>query len=291
MMCQCRISYGPNAGKQCTYKAQADSKFCGVHRHCDEANVLRKEQERSDLSQTRVGRPPGTSRTGRLKRDNFAIRNKMNSNMPSIKVKELTVKASTGKQRIFKNRHTMSILIWDLMYNNGARIIEILNRYPDLINEESNFGTTPLIAAIYRGNIDATRILISRGADFRKGGRIYDVGGCTPLGLAAIVGHLNIYHYLSGLATEEDIRQAFMFYITADGRSMMSWDTILSSIPRDTPFSDREVLNMLVNLSTDKWLPYVEIIGNRFPHIFRRGILGSIYNPKVKALLESFGAT
>jgi ankyrin repeat protein len=283
MLCRCRISYGPNAGNQCSYKAQPDKNFCGVHLHCDRSNIIQFHIERSESSQMRINRPSNTSRTGRLKRDNYAIRqNKMNSNMPPIENEVVYVKGKTIERhqyRVYniKSENKMSILVWDLMYNNGARVVDIVRLHPNLLDKKSSLSTTPLLAAVNTGNIKAVRFLISRGADVRHVGTIYDIKKVTPMGLAAIVGNLDIYNYLlNEVVTLEDARVSLIDYLHETSRSMMSWDTVLASVPSHVAFSNMEVLKIIEGLRTNSDIPYLEIIAHKYPNIFNRHVPKSI---------------
>lgn len=296
MLCQCRISYGPNAGRQCSYKAQADKKFCGVHQHCDRSNIIQLHTERSELSQMRINRPSNTSRTGRLKRDNYAIRQKMNSNMPPIENEVVYVKGKTIERhqyRVYniKTENEMSILVWDLMYNNGARVVDIVRLHPNLLNKESSSSTTPLLAAVNTGNIKAVRFLISRGANVRHVGSIYDINNVSPMGLAAIVGNLDIFNYLlNEVLTLEDVRVALVEYLHETSRSMMSWDTVLASVPSHVAFSDKEVLKIIEGLRKNSDIPYLEIIAHKYPNIFNRRVPKStrIIDDDVERLLTKY---
>lgn len=284
MQCQCRISYGPNAGNRCSYRAQAGKNFCGVHLNCDRSNVI-QDANRSELSQMRMNRPANTSRTGRLKRDNHAIRgNKMNSHMPPVEKAEFYVRGETKEKHQYhvyftKTRIKMNILVWDFMYNNGARVVDILHLHPDLLDKESGSSTTPLLAAVNTGNIRAVRLLISRGANVRHVGSIYDIKDVTPLGLAAILSNLDIFNYLlTEVVTLEDVRHALVEYLHESSRSMIGWNTVLAAVPDHVEFSDREVLKIIEGMRMNRDIPYLEFLADKYPNIFNRCIPKTYYH-------------
>ena len=275
MQCQCILSYpSANAGHQCSFRAQPGRRFCGHHIHC--ANVAPPKQYHSEATAARAARPSNTSRTGRLKRDNTAIRGiKMNSNIPPLSRKEVSVKGATVEKhqyRVYnvKTRTNMSILVWELLFNNGIRIREILQRYPDLINQKSSYSTTPLIAAIYKGNIDAVRLLVTFGADVRDKGSVANITQVSPLGVAAIVGHLDIFRYLLTVTTARDAQTALAEYVSNRHRSMMSWDTVMESVPPHTVFTDSEVDNIIYGLGQNDSIPLINYINDRFRGVFNR---------------------
>lgn len=68
----------------------------------------------------------------------------------------------------------MSILVWEILYNNGERVSEILDRYPDLLNHTTFAGDEsakdivqipPITAAVFKDNLRAATELARRGAD------------------------------------------------------------------------------------------------------------------------------
>uniref|UniRef100_A0A8B9SWE5 USH1 protein network component sans n=1 Tax=Anas platyrhynchos TaxID=8839 RepID=A0A8B9SWE5_ANAPL len=69
-------------------------------------------------------------------------------------------------------------------YHRAAR-----DGYLDLLKED---GMTPTLWAAYHGNLDALRLIVSRGGDPDK----CDIWGNTPLHLAAANGHLNCLSFL-----------------------------------------------------------------------------------------------
>jgi hypothetical protein len=287
MQCQCILSYpSANAGNQCSHRARPGERFCGHHVYC--ANIVPPTQ-RSESSALRISRPSGTSRTGRLKRDNTAIRGiKMNTNMPPLSKKMLSVKGETGDT--VRTRNRLSLLVWELLYNNGKRIREIIERYPDLIDRKSEYGTTPLLAAIFHGNMEAVRLLVTLGANVRNQGSVNGIKNVSPLGLSAIIGHLDMFRYLLSATTAKDAQSALVEYVGHDDRSMMSWDTVMASVPGQTAFTNDEVSNIVHGLRHPQSILLIQFIANKFPGIFNRKIAVNVWDPEVKEWLSSFGA-
>ena len=68
------------------------------------------------------------------------------------------------------------------------------------VNEDREYGSTPLIFAAYEGHLDVIKCLVENGADVNEARE----SGFTPLITAALKGHLDVIGYLVGNGAEVD---------------------------------------------------------------------------------------
>lgn len=65
---------------------------------------------------------------------------------------------------------------------NSQKMMEIISKRPDRVNEKDDFGTTPLHIAVEKGNIPIIKQLIQKGAEVNA----KDNDGRTPLDFLAM---------------------------------------------------------------------------------------------------------
>jgi ankyrin repeat protein len=79
-------------------------------------------------------------------------------------------------------------LVWAVWHDADAKALEELLDGGALVNAQDSKGSTPLVAAVAKGNLSSVQLLLARGADTT----IATNAGCTPLVLATMNGRRNI---------------------------------------------------------------------------------------------------
>ena len=86
-----------------------------------------------------------------------------------------------------------------------GKVRNILDLNKKLINAKKENGMTPLHEAVYQGNLDIVKALISRGADVNAQKK----GGFTPLHVAAQRGHEDVASFLLKSRADASIKDEY----------------------------------------------------------------------------------
>lgn len=202
----------------------------------------------------------------------------------------------------------MTLLMWEILYNGGKRTTQILDLYPDMLNQAS-IGGPPIGAAVYMNDIRSATTLLERGADLKRlysFNRNYDgyhaivttpiVRAMITPGRAAMLQTL--LQYASTDAKLYSLRQSVIISVPGAKERVL---TLAACIPADAPFDDalvRSILEMFHGEFGNKYdQQIIDVIGDKFRGFLRNRVLPvprvnqyeyQIYSRTVDGRLEEY---
>jgi hypothetical protein len=176
----------------------------------------------------------------------------------------------------------MTLLIWEILYNGGQRVAEILRRYPDLLDKTSLSGVPPIGAAVYMNDLQSAEILLKHNAglmrlySFSKRHDGYHAINTTPIVRAMITpGREDMLGLLLHFASTEDKLAALdNLPIRMDGLKEHVM-TLAKSLSEDAQFSNRTVVHLIESTSrlNDFDQDIIDAFGDKFPNFLRNRTL------------------
>ena len=177
--------------------------------------------------------------------------------------------------------HEMPLLVWEILYNNGKRTADILDLYPDMIDNRFPGIPPPIGAAVYMNDIHSATVLLQRGVNLnisyafstRYDG--YHAVSTTPIIRAMItpdrMAMLQIL--LQHASTDAKLYSLDNTNVSVPGtRDRVI--TLAASLPANTQFKNstvREILEAAKSPRNSSWIDQelVDLMGDKFPGFLR----------------------